>query len=1247
MSNNDSIIHLLSLNVRGLRELSKQDVIIDWAIHQHADILFLQETHLSDDLLKRFNAKWKGKCWHNLGTTASRGVAILIKENIDFELIDIHRDDHGRKIMINLTMGNSFYTFINIYAPNYNSDKIIFFNEMEHWIQKHAITDSNIIIGGDFNSIMNFECDQVGSSRNYMHSSSTDRLIEVTKQLKLVDVWRKMHPDLRQFTWRRKVPLICRRIDFWLISQDLFTHNLVKSNDIRPSLKSDHLAISLKIKQHGLCERGKGVWKLNVEFLSHVDFCNNVRDMVKKTMKEYTSIGSWALTWELCKIRIREFAIKYGKNIAKNKKQNEQTLIQEIIVLNNMIHEGIDVTDLLKEKQEKIEHIYENRAKGAQIRARVKWTEEGEKNSKYFLALEKNRAVRKEVNKIKRLSDGTVTTDLNEIIEEEALYFERLYSPNNISKHEIQMYLKQIALSTLSKNSMLICEGPLEKGECKEAINGMKKNRSPGSDGLPVEFYLHFWDVVGDFVCNSLNEGYNCGMLSPSQRKGLITLIYKKGNPEELRNWRPISLLNTDYKIAAQVLCRRLKIVIPSIINSDQKGYVSGRFGGENVRLINDIMTYTDVEDIEGAILFLDFESAFDTIDRTFMFNVLEKFNFGISFREWVKTFYNGVFSSVLNKGHCSRDFTLCRGIRQGCPLSALLFVLVSEVLANAIRYNDNIVGIPLPSCNIDDSTLETEVKIAQLADDTTLFLSNERSINNSLSVIKSFGMVSGMNLNKRKTELMWIGKWKNRTDSPFGIKWSNIVKALGIHFSYDKDKCYKNNWDDKLRLFNQTLSGWKKRHLTMFGRVLIVKSIGLSKLIYNATVLLVPDEIIKKVNRAIYDFIWNEKNEKIKRLTLIGDIKMGGIKAPNFLLQCEAIQISWLKRLLYGEMGMWKILPTFYFNKVCVDTKLILGMTQIPKRSLNKVPNFYNMIIRACIKCNSNNVENPVTHGDILNQILWGNRYITHKGQSLVFRHWISSKLIYIKDIYINNHKLHPEELKGKLKNPQNWLVEYKCILEAIPILWRNVLNRHEDVPTSTNQFTLFPRLVKTTSKTIYNLCMKQAFMQPVCQRKWQLVFNENEINWKNVWNSKVKQIKENKLAQFNFKLLHRILPTGKRLFTWNIRTNPYCKLCADVVEDEQHMLSKCIRLRNYWVLIDKMCSKFDDKHMNFNFKNLVLGKRNILVEELYSLAAFIIYKTLIMSENIVEMNKPVYPIFIKELEYRNSMKEYMENNM
>ena len=246
--------------------------------------------------------------------------------------------------------------------------------------------------------------------------------------------------------------------------------------------------------------------------------------------------------------------------------------------------------------------------------------------------------------------------------------------------------------------------------------------------------------------------------MSNSQKQAVITLIEKEGkNAMDVKNYRPITLLNVDYKILSKVLARRIKEVLGEIVHHDQVGYIKDRNIGEAVRLIDD-MFFSSLNQDNGYLVAADFEKAFDSVDHDFLFKVLELFGFGISICSWVKTLYTDISSCVMNGGRSTGYFSIERGVRQGDPLSPYLFLLAIEILAHAVREDRILKGFKFG---------EQEVKQVLYADDITLFVRDINSVNRLQYIFDEFEKISGLRINKEKTNFVWLGKEKDKPKVP------------------------------------------------------------------------------------------------------------------------------------------------------------------------------------------------------------------------------------------------------------------------------------------------------------------------------------------------------------------------------------------------------------------------------------------------------------------------------------------------
>ncbi len=249
-----------------------------------------------------------------------------------------------------------------------------------------------------------------------------------------------------------------------------------------------------------------------------------------------------------------------------------------------------------------------------------------------------------------------------------------------------------------------------------------------------------------------------------------------------------------------------------------------------------DLLDYNDRIDDDGFILFLDFCKAFDRVEHPFILDTWQHFGFGECFREIIRMLYSDINSSVLS-GTCSR-FEVKRGIRQGCPASPLLFIMSAEILAILLKNCEDVQHL---------NVMGHSFIVSQLADDTT---KNEAQIPKALEVISSFSESSGLQLNLKKCELMAIHD--HPLTSIAGIPIKNEVKYLGITISKDLKYREKTNFEDILKKSKTILHTWLQRDLSIFGRISLSKMEGLSRLIYPAYSLDIPDNITKLINQNI-----------------------------------------------------------------------------------------------------------------------------------------------------------------------------------------------------------------------------------------------------------------------------------------------------------------------------------------------------------------------------------------------------------
>ena len=1001
-------LKVLSLNVRGINQRKKRKSIFNWVRKQNVDLALLQETYSTENCENEWRFDWGGKIKFVHGTNHSRGNLILISNSFRGEIIEEEKDISGRILLLKIKHEEEFIYVLNIYSPNSESQQIQFYKQLKRFMEKQGISSSdNIIIGGDWNTVLDKQDKKGGQDR--LKERVISEIYTLIEYFEINDIWRIKHANKIQFTWRQKTPLIQCRLDYFLISSSLLDY--VKDSTIISSVRSDHSGIFLSFHNIDSNERGKGYWKFNSKLLLDEDYTKNLKEKMQEWKLE--PVNNSKLKWEYIKHKIRLFSIDYSKKKTKQAKMHEKNLLKKFSELEtNLTNENLEEYENIKAE---LQAIDTERTEGLILRSRVRWYEHGEKSSKYFFNLEKRNNARKTVNKLIN-NNGKLLTNQKDIREEQKSFYYNLYKKQETNN----MYLEEFLgddLPSLTDNQKTNCDKAITLEECKEALKTFSCNKSPGNDGLTVEFYRYFWEDISDLFIACFEEIHNTGSMGFSHRQAVITLIDKKDKDRQyLKNWRPISLLNVDYKIISKVLALRLKDILPDIIHENQTGFVKGRYIGDNIRTVLDIMTLSKDKNIPGILLSVDFEKAFDSLDWDFLHLILEKFNFGDNFRKWINIFYTDIEACVMNNGNSSGYFKLGRGVRQGDPLSPYLFIMAIETFAHAVRKNIDIKGFTYK--NID-------VKLIQFADDTNSILSDINSVKIFFEMLSKFETCSGLKVNKEKTEAMWIGSFRDRNFAPLGFSWKKGIKILGIYVTYDEREMINKNFTDKIQSVKDTIAVWKSRNLSFIGKNLIIKSLLLSKFTYVASLLTVSNEVIKQVDYLAQQFVWNGKRAKIRKSILMNNYENGGQNFPDFGTMILALKLKWIQRYVDNSLNHpWKLFADSLFSRYGGLDFLMYCNYDTLKLPELILPPFYLEFLHLWSKIKS---EQKV-------ELLWNNQNILENGKSLFLKDFFNAGIWYLKDfIDANTNEIRPFSFFVNLGVKKNNFIKYCAIIRQI----------------------------------------------------------------------------------------------------------------------------------------------------------------------------------------------------------------------
>jgi len=948
-----------------------------------------------------------------------------------------------------------------------------------------------------------------------------------------------------------------------------------------------------------------GIWKLNNSLLETDIFKSAFEQfwLNWKTQKEqFKDQLTW---WDIGKDKIREIAMWAGKKL----KKSDQHIKDLENKLANTSEQEQNQMPNLDEIRNEINEYYENKTEAARIRAKENWYEKGEKSTKYFFELEKYRAKTKLWNKVKA-PNGKYEEGISNILKRQVEFYEHLFkSEGNDDKCGDELLSNISAeLNDFQANEL---ELEIQIDELTKAVNSMSKGKSPGEDGITAEFYQKYWYLIGEDFHELVQNIFNVGTLCNSQRKGLITLLYKQGEREAIENWRPITLLNLDYKIIAKTLANRLKEILPGLIHSDQKGFVSGRKIDQGVRMIQDIITLHEEENRGGAIIFLDQKKAFDRVERPWLKQALRKFGFKGNFLKWIGILYENTESSIITNGFRSRHFKIERSVRQGCPIAPYLYILQAEPFAASIRKNENIKGVKLPKLSGQDENMEA--KDNAFADDMQLFVSTIPSVKEIFKIMTTYEKASGAAANYEKTQGLLLGTWRYRPPPTDRIKWKENIKALGIWHGYNVNT--DRIWNEKIEKIKKNLKMWEMRDLTYEGKILLIKSLGISVVGYEIQMKGMPLKYNKIIKDIFWSFLWKKKTPLVNRESVCLAKSLGGLNMLDLDNYIRIKHIHWIDNIVTSEPQEWNITAKHWlkqWDERANTEYFITTITSLEPFDINSIAEFYREALKSWVSLRQ--CRKLEKREDILKEDLFANNMMNMNRNSPVFYSWLKSGLRQVRDIWDQTNKIWKTErqILEKLNDKRNWMGQILTIKSIIPAKWKQLLKGEiDDINTgvSTKKYLVIsdlgemtlrskhvkdpniPRdkLLKKCTNIELNELLQRNYTRPKCIKHWEGELNQC-INWDKTWKTLNENKCERKIKQFQWKCLHNVINTNSRLKKMK-KSNGFCRLCNGEQENQQHLFFQCRNTKPVIKKAEKLIREKININIKLSEKNIILG--------------------------------------------------------
>uniref|UniRef100_A0A8C5RAT6 Reverse transcriptase domain-containing protein n=1 Tax=Leptobrachium leishanense TaxID=445787 RepID=A0A8C5RAT6_9ANUR len=897
-----SMVKITSYNVQGLNIPYKRRTLYKELDSGGADVVCLQETHFRR--LSHPPLKWPSFTtqFHSTGPTKSKGVSILIRNRVVFELHRKLSDPNGRYLILVCSLNHKVYTILNLYAPNENQVDYV----ASILAKLSLVMTGTLLVCGDFNFSLDPLKDTSGfGSRPLVgkRKKQVDKFQSLIGTYGLYDTWRLFHPNEVDYTFFSKVHKTHTRIDYIMTQSQLLPG--VESCSIGTISCSDHAPVTLTLRDE-YKTFGQSPWRLNDMVLSDETAKRDLASQLESYFELNTCEDLPATTiWQAHKAVLRGHCIKWASRFKKSKEAARLLLLQKLDSLyrSHKISPSDATSRLLSEAHDEL-HILDRQSHFSHLqRLKTRFYAYGNKPSRLLAQRLRTLVPKQRIDKL--VSPGkTAIYKPSEIAEEFASYYSSLYnlSDNDTMSHptiaDIDAYLLHLNLPALSHLQTEQLSSPFTIMEITKIISSLPHGKAPGPDGFPSAYYKAFTHLLSPHLHKVFTQASSEGRFPKEMLKATIVTLPKPGKPPtSCPNFRPISLLNTDIKIYAKLLALRLNDILPTLIGRDQVGFIKGRQGTENSKKLLALMEYQSNHGIPCLWLSLDAEKAFDRVHWKFMDRVLTKFGFTKDLIKSIMALYASPSARVLNSGFLSKTFNITNGTRQGCPLSPLLYALVLEPLAQAIRQNDLIRGV-----QIGPQTF----KLNLFADDILITITEPLDSLPSLhTALTEYGLVSYHSLNLPKTQALAWGLHPTDLRSiktRYSFAWNDQgIKYLGITLPSRFDDIITANHKKVFAETRSLLLRWRSVRLSWLGRAAAVKMTILPKLLYVFRMLpiLVPKPLLSAVQRDISSFIWNGKRPRTPFKVLSASLVDGGLKFPQILTYHKAAIIASLSESL------------------------------------------------------------------------------------------------------------------------------------------------------------------------------------------------------------------------------------------------------------------------------------------------------------------------------------------------------------
>ena len=1229
-----SDLQVMTMNVRGLSDPKKVRHLVNkcYKLTKNAQNSFfmLQESFVVRlDILKYL---WRGEFYLTPGTGNSQGCVTLITS--PYKIVSAS-DMGNRAHVVVLTKNNldrAEIILVNVYAPNgYDVGKQRFFEELLEKVSDTMATYNcnNVLVAGDLNLVFVEK-----ELKNRLYSSAEKRIAnslkEMLGQLNISDGWSEVEES--SFTWSscRTGTAVFSTLDRVLYCKE-HLKLMRKKTDWALSL-SDHAAVIANLNYNVTKPNKRSqLSRLDPRLLQDVEGCQHLTTKFRELVDQAPEDWNPHVKLEYLKMCIRTASNEAVGKVKAKLRDTEKTLNEDI----NGVIDELALESTLAERKVLLMHklddlrqlkrsLVEKIGTKLEQKAARKWYNEGELSNKYFFNL-LNRRANDEVTAILN-EDGTETNNPEAIEEKVKVFYKELYEsvPENVDDND--HLFRNITQVDPTEAAALMDDLTLDE------LSGTLKtcaDSAPGPDGIPYSYLKHFWSDVGPVLLCAWKHSVQTGELPPSHKVSYLRLIPKPGKDTRIiSNLRPITLSNTDHKLITKTYARKLTNIVSNCIGEEQTAYIPGRLINDNVRSMLMTIDLANIDvTVDGVVISLDAKKAFDSVDHRFIKRCLKAFGVE-SFIPIFNVLYKGLKSEIILNGHAIDGYKILKGVKQGDALSCIIFIMCMEPLIRNLKASREIP-------HITSAHLPIEIpKVYSFADDiTTITRKDNRAIQAVFDEYELFSKSSGLMLNADKTEILCFNG-HHAVRQQFDVNYAGAahqlwskdrIKVNGIILLQDPIRREETNVEQAIEGMERLLASWSTRRLTLLGRILIIKTFAISKLIYLMQTLKLCERSFNSFVKVVFKYLWNRNfnaaraPERLKRSIMYTPVSMGGFGMVDIRTLGDSLDLRSYGRLLTTRHPFMTQIRELINYENFFDVSVNVHVDKKLRRSIDLL----NEGRRKILQWPSEVVERDLNlRQAVLNQSL--NCLITPTGR--------------LSLAYFRIHQRTQGAKIGQLTIGELQSVERFIRYPGLGRLCRSMLVlplNHQVGPRTISSREIYPvrqmkilKISTLSSKFIRTEGLREE--QFICLYKLGSALTPGEVL---SWTGRLKKLTSTRHKNIILRVMHGDVFSNSRLLKFGLSQTSNCPNCPSPVESILHKISECPSAGAAWQELERVKGLLGLGNLtDLSIENLIGAKDKVSKIEL-TIQAELIHR--LTSTNIKYCPKELVKRVIKYIGY------------